>query len=180
MDLVLAARTFAPSEIRQIEYCQLFLQAITLADICLADGLSLDRAMMFGTTTGTSSTSSWVHITQARPHNASLRLWRKACSLWSLQGKLLQPLRPWLYPANQLRQAWPAYWDYASGNLLIREKENFAWCIVTDLICHSPVIVIDWDPTDNSLPVSAQMTLRGDSWIAIPDAPPPTPVHLPS
>jgi hypothetical protein len=42
MDLVLHAGCFTASETCQINHCRMYLQAITLADIVLADGYTLD------------------------------------------------------------------------------------------------------------------------------------------
>ncbi len=44
MDLVLASNQFTPKEICIINYFRMHLQAVTLADLCLADGVSLDPA----------------------------------------------------------------------------------------------------------------------------------------
>lgn len=90
-----------------------------MSDICLADGVTLDPDMLLGTPSPTSSTSSWVTINQARPHEASWKLWRKACSLWSSQHKLYHPLGDWLYPANQLRRSWPIHYDLLTGDLFV-------------------------------------------------------------
>jgi hypothetical protein len=76
MDLVLQSGAFKPDEIKQINHCHLYLQAITFANICLSDGKLLDSDMLNGTLGSDSSTSSWVHINQARPHELSWQLWR--------------------------------------------------------------------------------------------------------
>jgi hypothetical protein len=92
MDLVLSSNCFYEYEIGVINYCRMYLQSVTMSDICLAKGVTIDPAFLLGTPTATSSTSKWVNINQARPNEPSWQLWRTACSQWSLNGKLYFPL----------------------------------------------------------------------------------------
>jgi hypothetical protein len=57
MDAVLECRKFDNDQIRQINYCKLYLQATTLSDITLATGTELDPTMMTGRPSELSSTS---------------------------------------------------------------------------------------------------------------------------
>lgn len=52
-------------------YCCLYLQVVTLSDLCLADGVTMDPAMLLGHTGPQSSTSTWIYIHQARPDESS-------------------------------------------------------------------------------------------------------------
>jgi hypothetical protein len=84
MDLILHRDIFTPQEICLINYCRLYyLQAVTLSDLCYADGMTLNPAMLLGTPDTNSSTSLWIHVTQARPNEASWNLWQRVCTLWS-------------------------------------------------------------------------------------------------
>jgi hypothetical protein len=65
MDMILKSDTFTSHEILRINYCRLYLQAVTLSDLCLADGVTMDPSMLLGNPGNKSSTSTWVHITQA-------------------------------------------------------------------------------------------------------------------
>jgi hypothetical protein len=56
MDMVLASDSFTKQEICRINYCRLFLQAVTLSDICLADGVHLDPSMVLGRLDSSTST----------------------------------------------------------------------------------------------------------------------------
>jgi hypothetical protein len=49
MDTVVSASHFSPKQIRLIHYCCLYLQVLTLSDITLANGISLDPAIYNGT-----------------------------------------------------------------------------------------------------------------------------------
>jgi hypothetical protein len=71
MDRVLQARCFTNHEICQINHCRMYLQAITLSDLALANGYTLGPDMLLGRPGPRSSTSSWIHINQAHPHEAS-------------------------------------------------------------------------------------------------------------
>jgi hypothetical protein len=66
MDLLLASNQFTTKEVWTINYCHMHLQAVTIADLCLANGVSLDPALLSSKPAATSSTSKWIHINQAR------------------------------------------------------------------------------------------------------------------
>jgi hypothetical protein len=102
MDLVLKSAAFSDPEIKQINYCRLYLKAITLSDTCNADGSTLDCSMLTGSPSTTSSKSAWIHIHHACPNATSWNLWQKACSLWSMNNTLRHPLGDWLKPASLL------------------------------------------------------------------------------
>jgi hypothetical protein len=176
MDMVLHASCFSESEICQINHCRMYLQAITFSDIVLADGVTLDPDMLQGNPGITSSTSSWLHINQARPHQPSWTIWKKAVSHWSLNGQLYYPLGNWMYSAPNLRRHWPHYYDHDSGDLYIRNKETFTRCVSIDSIRFTPISTVSWTPSTTSIPVPARLTITGDSWIpTIPGPPPPAP-----
>jgi hypothetical protein len=48
MDAILASNQFSDQETQRINYCRLYLQAITLSDLTLASGTKLDLAMLCG------------------------------------------------------------------------------------------------------------------------------------
>lgn len=171
MDMVLHASCFSDTEICQINHCRLYLQAITMSDIVLADGITIDPDMLIGHPSPSSSNSLWLHINQARPHDASWKLWQMAVSHWSLHGKLYLPLGPWLHSANQLRRRWPYYYDHLGGDLYVRQDNVFLRCVPIDSIRFAPVSTTVWTPTPHCTPVHARPTISGSSWI--PTIPPP-------
>jgi hypothetical protein len=70
MDQVLQSGSFKPVKIVIINYCRLYLQAVTVSDLCLVDGILMDLAMLkHGKPSDQSSRSQWIHVNQARPHN---------------------------------------------------------------------------------------------------------------
>ena len=161
MDLVLHSAAFSPTQIRIINYCRLYLQAITMADICLADGVSLDKSMLAGNPSPTSSVSHWIHINQGRPDESSWRLWREACSHWSYQNQLHFHLGPWIKPGNTLCRTWPHYYDFQDGDFYIRQDEGFTRCVAIDSIRFHPVSHIAYHPTAPSSPVQAVLDNPG-------------------
>ena len=83
MDTVLASNRFTSTQICKINYCRLYLQAMTLSDICVADGTRLDSEFFFGRIPPGSAYTTWHSFTQDRPSETSWRLWRKACRLFA-------------------------------------------------------------------------------------------------
>jgi len=65
MDMVLASGKFKPAQIRQINYCRMYLQAVTISDISRANGMELDLPMRRGQPSPQSSTSRWHSFNQA-------------------------------------------------------------------------------------------------------------------
>jgi hypothetical protein len=158
----------------------MYLQAITMSDLALADGDTLDPDMLLGRPGTRSSTSSWIHINQARPHEASWKIWRRATSQWSTNNKLSQTLGAWQYPADKLRRRWPSYYDHASGELYVRHEQVFTRCNSVDAIRFAPLLEVDWRPRSTSIPVQARRTIQGKTWILLLPAPPiPTPTSNP-
>ena len=49
MDLILESTMFTQREIRSLNYCRLYLKAVTVSDICHLDGTTLDPCMLKGT-----------------------------------------------------------------------------------------------------------------------------------
>jgi hypothetical protein len=83
MDVVLADSSYSPSNIRRINYCQLYLQATTASDICLPSGQAIDPAMFQGILSALSSASLHHHTVQSRPCEASWSVWQRALRLFS-------------------------------------------------------------------------------------------------
>ena len=97
MDLILDSQQFQPPQIRVLNYCRLYLGAVTLSDLTHPDGLYLDNAKLHGHSTRMSNETQWLKINQGRPSDTQWKLWRKANRLWSTpKGRLFQPLGRWL------------------------------------------------------------------------------------
>jgi hypothetical protein len=110
MDHVLESGLFTKAEIRRLNYCRLYLQAITIADIASPDGENLVRCKLQGNFSLQSSRTRWLEVHQDKPSSTEWQLWRKANLLWSYPaGRLRIPLREWLYPSQHLRHHYMAY-----------------------------------------------------------------------
>ncbi|KAI2512751.1 hypothetical protein MHU86_1539 [Fragilaria crotonensis] len=110
MDHVLESRQFQPAQIRRINYCRLYLQAVTVSDISTNNGLQLDMSKREGQFSLYSSVTQCVRVNQDRPSDAEWKLWKKANTLWSdATGKLYQPLGSWKLPRRAQRQRHFAY-----------------------------------------------------------------------
>lgn len=110
MDIILQLKEFKPAQIRMLNYCRMYLGAVTLSDLTTANGIYLDNAKLHGHISRMSSTTRWLQIHQDRPAEAQWILWRKANLLWSSKkGRLKHPLGRWLRNNDDRRIAWPSY-----------------------------------------------------------------------
>jgi hypothetical protein len=98
MDHILQAGTFTDAETRRLNYCRLYLQAVTLSDLTKSTGDTLDHSKLAGHLSLQSSQTNWIAINQDRPSEKEWKLWQKANKLWSNDdGQLITPLRKWLF-----------------------------------------------------------------------------------
>ena len=105
-----------PSELKQLNYCRLFLRVVTLSDICTAKGDTITRQCWEGSTP-TNATQLWPR--QESPATKSWSVWRRFISTCYLQNesssrktrrdlRLATPLGSWL-PNHQQRHIRPYY-----------------------------------------------------------------------
>jgi hypothetical protein len=83
MDKVLTENAFTSKEINRINNCRLYLQAVTIADICTACGTIFDPFFLEGQTSLLSSTTNWVTTNQQQPGAQAWTTWRHALQIWS-------------------------------------------------------------------------------------------------
>jgi hypothetical protein len=76
MDTVLASELFNSTKIRRINYCQLYLQVVTLSNLCDALGEYLDTELYYGRITAGHSYTTWHSFNQDRPSSLSWQQWR--------------------------------------------------------------------------------------------------------
>ena len=145
MDLIIQSQQFQPAQIRMLNYCRMYLGAITLSDLTTPRGIYLDNAKLRGHISRLSSTTTWLRIHQTRPSEAQWILWRKANKLWSSpKGRLHNPLGRWLRPNEERRIRLPAY---VHGNTLA-------------LLVHEAYQVYDLDATCRQVVSHRPTTLR--------------------
>ncbi len=110
MDLILDSDQFTPMQIRRLNYCRLYLQAVTISDLTDATGEILNQMKMRGVPDFRSSTTTWILVNQDRPSELEWRLWRKANLLWStVSGILHTSLGQWLHQRPLQRHQHFAY-----------------------------------------------------------------------
>jgi hypothetical protein len=91
MDLILQSTRFTPQEVRRLNYCRLYLQVVTLADISKPNGEDLDPCFLQGTSSLQSGCTRWHTVHQDRPSDREWTLWRSANRIWSDQhGRLFR------------------------------------------------------------------------------------------
>jgi hypothetical protein len=118
MDHVLSCGLFTAIQVREINYCRLFLQAVTVSDITNASGTRLFSGILQGSVVDITSHTKLHHTFQAKPYPPTWKLWRKTCKLFSTAGVLHDTLDKWLVPHTQQRKTWPFYFGPTTGNLL--------------------------------------------------------------
>jgi hypothetical protein len=110
MDIILNSNQFSSAEIRRLNYCRLYLEASTLSDLSHITGVRLDLSKLEGRPSLLSSITHGSTIYQESPSAAEWALWKRANRLWSDdQGKLFEPLGPWIIDKSQQRQRHQAY-----------------------------------------------------------------------
>ena len=129
MDKVLQRSRFTEQQIRLINYCRMFLQVHTVADIATAGGTHVDPCFIHGNPSLLSSRSTDLEVHQERPITLEAwRLWKAACKLWcNIQtGALHRPLGQWKFPGASLRRSWPYYWDPPTHRLIVRTADGYS------------------------------------------------------
>lgn len=112
IDAVLRSGRFKKKEICRINYCRLYLQAITISDLTLACGTKLDPDILRGEPSHLSCRSRLEKFNQGYPDTTSWNLWRRANLLWADDsGVLHQRLGRWLHSASALRCLWHCYYS---------------------------------------------------------------------
>ena len=87
VDMIIHSNRYSLVQLRTLNYCRLYLQAVTFADITKPNGLHLDRSFFTGHLSLYSSRTRWHHsINQDRPSDKEWRLWKSANWLWSDQS----------------------------------------------------------------------------------------------
>jgi hypothetical protein len=125
MDHMLEQGTFSKTDICQINYCRLYLQAVTVSDISNATGTHLAPGIRTGDPTLWSSVTRYHKTNQSRPNSTSWRLWSKSMELFFTEDKLFVPLRQWMIPPSRQRRLWPVYYNPIINSMFFRQNAQF-------------------------------------------------------
>ena len=110
MERIILSNKFSPAQTRTLSYCRLYLGALTLADLTTTTGRYLDQAKVAGRPSLLGTTTKWLKVNQETPSEAEWCLWNRANRLWSTtDGKMIQPLGPWLRNIHECRIQCVAY-----------------------------------------------------------------------
>ena len=127
MGEILYSDEFTDKEVCQLNYCRLYLQAVTISDLSVTKGDRLDPGTLTGERSHLCSTSTLHWPRQGKPDFRAWLLWRRANLLWStLSGDLKRPLGNWLHPSHTQRQKHFAYTYHRS--LAIRIGHSYQVC----------------------------------------------------
>ncbi len=103
MDTLLQSGAFTVAQIKTLNYCQLYLQVVTVSDICHANGTHVDAGYISGCPTLLSSQTNWITINKARPADKHWVLWQLATRTWCrADHSLYRPLGDWFDSGNNL------------------------------------------------------------------------------
>ena len=192
MDAIIKANQFTLAEIRRLNYCRLYLQALTASDLTETTGRTLDTSKLNGHPSRMSSMTIGEVIYQERPADAEWKLWKRANRLWSYHDNtMVKPLGMWFFNCHQLHQQHQSYMS-AGDVLWTRHGTNYVKCreyprSPTQLYFRYGETHTEcaWeDLPDDSLPAEAQYKGRG-LWrqlgrvTAFDPVPTPNPVTFP-
>ena len=164
MERIIQSQQFTDKDIVRLNYCRLFLNAVTLSDLTDTSGKHLDAGKLNGTPSLTSSSSNWMAVNQDRPSEMEWSLWRRANSLWGKgDGTLRQPLGDWLQDLSRRRIHHFAYKE--QNKLYIRTQYGYIKCRSThhDKFRETSKIVPQESIPRRAQPVEASM-VRPTEW----------------
>jgi hypothetical protein len=162
---VIASGRFKDKDIQRINYCQIYLNVTTIANVTLACGKQLDPHMYKGKRSLFSSVATYMKIHQQKPGLASCGVWRKAMVLWATEYNLKVPLKEWYFPSSRLSQHWPSYYDYATDKLYIHHQDTFLQYTRNqeEGIFHYEQDS-EWIPTESAVPLQVNTYDGAKSW----------------
>jgi len=126
------AQGYNSSQLRRLNRCRIYLQAITLADITSANGSTIIPDILSGIPlTDRKSHLHWP--CQQRPPNGDWILWAQALQPLQPRNKLLQPLGQWLTPNSH--QTW--FWFMDPGRSVLYQCDS----VSSKWTSHHPVVL---------------------------------------
>ena len=124
MDMVLAQCSYTPKEVQRLNYCRLYLRALSLSDICNAQGNCFAMGVYEGLRSSQLSQSTLKDPLQERPGNHVWAIWRRFLKTLSYDKlHLNQPLGPWFNPIPR-RRRWPNYYSYHRDTLYRHQHKD--------------------------------------------------------
>eukprot|EP00980_Cylindrotheca_fusiformis_P024905 scaffold12690_cov177-Cylindrotheca_fusiformis.AAC.2 len=162
MEVAIATRSFEDKELRKLNYCRLYLQVVTIADMVIPDsaGNQLDPSMVYGINVDRPiSVSNYCQTNQAKPSRGSWKVWQRLCDIIATMLEN-HPLGRWTVPGNKLRRDWNGYFDHGNKRLYMRQTEHTFYEMEPNLQLDKEVFITTeqpraWEPSPTSVPIYA-------------------------
>ena len=122
MDIALKSRLITPCEIKYINYCRLYLQMLTISDMCNAEGTALAEGILTGNRHNDQSYSILEEPHQERPNETVWGIWRRFLrTICYDKDILMKPLGPW-FARISTRRRWRNY--YTPGKDILHRQND--------------------------------------------------------
>ena len=128
MEIAMASGKFTKAELVILNQCRIYLQVVTVSDICNAAGTKILPSFLKGKLHSNQSKANWHPFRHPRP---SSRCWEKWTRLMRLiyphsnTRALRQRLGKWLHHPSSLRRTWPAYVSHQNQRLYCPTPQGF-------------------------------------------------------
>jgi ribonuclease HI len=162
MDIARQSTQFAASEMRALNYCRLYLDVTTVADITTEPGTNIIDDLEWGEAVFPHRNRHH-RAHQTKPALFFWTYWQKFLRLISdRRGRLHTPLEKWLAPGSDLRREWTAYYDSKYHKIFRRNHDDYYQYDVFDTRCINGAKTI-WEPSNSSVPIRLLETSQ-DCW----------------
>jgi hypothetical protein len=108
METFAESKLFKPWQLRKINWCRIYLRAVTISDIATASGTSINPYRWNRTNPQPIEASPYTWPLQNKPDNTAWKIWRQAIRKCLIQNKihkihkqLITPLGQWTAPSRQ-------------------------------------------------------------------------------
>ncbi|KAI2497104.1 hypothetical protein MHU86_17421 [Fragilaria crotonensis] len=166
VDAIQESAKFTASEIlRRLNYCRLYLNAMTASDIAKPNGRLLDHCKLNGERSLFSSRTHGISIHQERSSEAEWKLWKKANRLWSsASGEFFQPLGAWVTDIRTQRQRHHAYWTDSTAWILINGLYTKCAAVAVSVV-RETIVKVRWeDLPDDAITIQVNGTNDPGFW----------------
>jgi len=161
MDRAVQSRVFKAAALRRINYCRLYLNAVTVADITNASGTAVRAEMWWGEHNTAVDSNGQVNRREKPISAGSWALWRKFLRLFAKRDKtLITPLGHWTASALSARRKWPYLYLPDTQDIIERTDNGFVLYACTSGTMYAPRHNTHIVPP-NAVPVDVSNTPSG-------------------
>jgi hypothetical protein len=182
MDKACRSGLFTPAELKRLNYCRLYLNALTLSDVTDAKGNRFAPGILDGTRSVQQSSSKGPSAKQERPSEVTWALWRRLLHTFGTKTQLFLPLGPWLSSGPELRRDWPTLFSPEFQKIYRRTGRQYDVCSQVRYCVYSfTPDETQADVPDDAIPTDASEV--SDGWRVLPPSPtlyPEESIHFPA